>query len=158
MPISSATYNQQVTKLLSPQASTQLLLIKHKHTCSSLSRTNQHICTLHEHGHGLNIIKPTTVLTLGCICDLCCEVSPLLCPTLWHYGLYPPGFSVHGMLQARMLEWVAVPSSRGSSQLRDRTHVPCVSCITSGFFTSWATRESHIFDLMCIEAKLHTWH
>lgn len=75
-------YNQQVTKLLTPQASTQLLLIKHKHTCSSLSRTNQHICTPHEHGHGLNIINPTTVLTLGCICDLCCVLSPLFCPTL----------------------------------------------------------------------------
>ena len=37
----------------------------------------------------------------------------------------PPGSSVHGILQARILEWVAIPSSRGSSQPRDRT---CVSC------------------------------
>ena len=34
-----------------------------------------------------------------------------------------PGFSVHGLLQARILEWVAVPSSRGSSQPRDQTHI-----------------------------------
>ena len=40
----------------------------------------------------------------------------------------PPGFSVHGILQARM-EWVAMPSSKGSSQPRDRTHVFYVSCI-----------------------------
>ena len=40
----------------------------------------------------------------------------------------PPGASVHGVLQARILEWVAMPSSRGSSQLRDRTWVSC-SCI-----------------------------
>ena len=41
------------------------------------------------------------------------------------------------ILQARILEWVAMPSSRGSSQCRDRTHV---SCITGEFFTIWATR------------------
>lgn len=52
-----------------------LLLIKHIHKCSTLSRTNQHVYTLHEHGHGLNIIKPTTILTLACICDLCCMLS-----------------------------------------------------------------------------------
>ena len=34
-----------------------------------------------------------------------------------------PGFSVHGILQAILLEWVAVPFFRGSSQLRDQTHV-----------------------------------
>ena len=40
-----------------------------------------------------------------------------------------PGFSVHGILQARILEWVAMPSSRGSSQPRDQTHISYVSCI-----------------------------
>ena len=38
----------------------------------------------------------------------------------------PPGSSVHGILQARMLERVAMPSSRGSSQPRVRTHVSCI--------------------------------
>ena len=47
--------------------------------------------------------------------------------------------SIHGILQARMLEWVAFPFSRGSSQPRDWTQV---SCIAGGFFTSWATREA----------------
>ena len=41
----------------------------------------------------------------------------------------PPGSSVHGILQARILEWVAMPSSRGSSQLRDQTPISYVSCI-----------------------------
>ena len=41
----------------------------------------------------------------------------------------PPGSSVHGILQARILEWVAMPSSRGSSQPRDGTCVSYVSCI-----------------------------
>ena len=40
-----------------------------------------------------------------------------------------PGSSVHGILQARILEWVAMPSSRGSSQPRDWTHVSYISCI-----------------------------
>ena len=39
----------------------------------------------------------------------------------------PPGFSVHGILQTRILEWNAMPSSRGSSQPRDRTYVSYVS-------------------------------
>ena len=45
-----------------------------------------------------------------------------LCLTLCN-SMGPPGSSVHGILQARMLEWVAVPSSRGSSQSRERTHI-----------------------------------
>ena len=49
-----------------------------------------------------------------------------------------PGCPVHGILQARILEWVAISSSRGSSQPKDRTQVSCITC---GFFTIWATRE-----------------
>ena len=48
-------------------------------------------------------------------------------------------YTVHGILQARILEWVAFPISRGSSQPRDQTQV---SCIKGGFFTSWAKREA----------------
>ena len=44
----------------------------------------------------------------------------------------PPGSSVHGILQTRILEWAAMPSSsRGSSQPRDQTHVSCISCTGS---------------------------
>ena len=50
----------------------------------------------------------------------------------------PPGSSVHGILQARILEWVAISFSRRSSQPRDRTWV---SCITGRCFTNCATRE-----------------
>ena len=46
----------------------------------------------------------------------------------------PPGSSVHGILQARILEWVAISSSKGSSQPRDQTHVSCGFCIARGFF------------------------
>ena len=48
----------------------------------------------------------------------------------------PPGSSVHRILQARILEWVAMPSSRGSSQLNDWTVVSWVSCTAGGFFTA----------------------
>ena len=60
--------------------------------------------------------------------------------SLWPMDCGPPGSSVHGILQARILEWVAMPSSRGSSQPRDRTQV---SRIEGKFFTVWATREAH---------------
>ena len=49
-------------------------------------------------------------------------------------------YTVYGILQARILEWVAFPFSRGSSQARDQTQV---SCIAGRFFTSWASREAH---------------
>ena len=52
-------------------------------------------------------------------------------PTLWD----PIDYTVHGILQAKILEWVAFPFSRGSSQPRDWTQV---SRIAGGFFTSWA--------------------
>ena len=51
----------------------------------------------------------------------------------------PMDYTVHGTLQARILEWIALPFSRGSSQPRDRTQV---SPIAGRFFTSWATREA----------------
>ena len=48
------------------------------------------------------------------------------------------GSSVHGILQARILEWVAISFSRGSSRPRNRTRI---SCNAARFFTNWATRE-----------------
>ena len=56
------------------------------------------------------------------------------CPTLCD----PIFYTVHGILQARILEWVAFPFSRGSSQPRDQTQV---SHIAARFFTSWAAWE-----------------
>ena len=51
-----------------------------------------------------------------------------LCPTLWDpMDCSPPGSSVHGILQARILEWVAISSSRGSSRPRDWTLISCIA-------------------------------
>ena len=56
-----------------------------------------------------------------------------------HMDCNRPGSSVHGTLQAKILEWVAMPSSRGSSQLRDGTQL---SHIAGRFFIIWATKEA----------------
>ena len=68
-----------------------------------------------------------------------CEVTQS-CPTLFDpVGCSLPGFSVHRILQARILEWVTISFSRGSSWPRDRTQV---SCIGGRRFNLWATREA----------------
>ena len=51
-----------------------------------------------------------------------------------------PSSSVHGIFQARILEWVAISFSRGASQPRDRTQISCMVCRC---FTIWATREAN---------------
>ena len=84
-----------------------------------------------------------TYIHIYCICMLhaCVHAKLLrLCPTLCDpMDHSPAGFSVHGILQARILKWVAVsgtPFSRGSSQPRDQSHVSCGSCIAGRFFTA----------------------
>ena len=65
-------------------------------------------------------------------CEVTSVVSYLLNPTQSR----PPGFSLHGILKVRILEWVAMPSSRASFRPRDWTHIYCISCIVGGFFTT----------------------
>ena len=69
------------------------------------------------------------------------EVKSLSCVQLFATPMdcSPPGSSVHGIFQARILEWVAISFSRGSSQPRDQTRV---SRIVGRRFTIWATREA----------------
>ena len=65
-----------------------------------------------------------------------------MCPILRDPMDYsPPGSSVHGILQARILEWVAMPSSRGSFPPRDGTQIYHIAGI---FFTVWATRKAFL--------------
>ena len=71
----------------------------------------------------------------------------------------PPGSSVHGILQARILEWVAIPSSRGYSQPRDQTPV---SCIAGRFFITeipgkrleWSKQE---YMMQGFKVKMDLW-
>ena len=61
--------------------------------------------------------------------------------SFWTMDYSLPGSAVHGIIQARILEWVAISSSRGSSRPRDWTHVSCISCISGRFFIHWAIWE-----------------
>ena len=72
-----------------------------------------------------------TCSCFSCTSNVCMSAKSLqLCLTLCNpMDCSPPGSSVHGILQARIREWVAMPCSRGSSQPRDQTCVSYVSCI-----------------------------
>ena len=103
--------------------------------------------------NGLPWKQAVIILSFLIFLHLCVGVLVVQsCPTFCSSTDYsPPGFSVHGILQpgilglpnprihdilqARLLEWIAVPFSRGSSQPRDQT---LVSCIAGRFFTIWA--------------------
>ena len=71
--------------------------------------------------------KPLGTWIIGlCVCAKSLQLCPTLCNPM---DCSSPGSSVHGILQARVLEWVAMPSSRGYSRPRDQTQVSCISCI-----------------------------
>ena len=71
----------------------------------------------------------------GCVCVLSHFSRVWLCATLWTVAWQVP-LAVHGILQARTLEWVATSFSRGSSQRRDRTRVSKSPALAGGFFTT----------------------
>ena len=87
---------------------------------------------------GENLVKKMKYLLLFCCC--CVVLISQSCPNLCDpMGCSLSGSSVHGILEAGILEWVAIPFSRGSSQARNRTQV---SCIIDRYFTIWALREA----------------
>ena len=72
-------------------------------------------------------------------CCYCCLVAKLW-PTLCNpKNCSPSGSSIHGISQARILEWVAISFSKGSSQPRGRTRV---SCIAGRFLTGWSSTDA----------------
>ena len=75
---------------------------------------------------GTNVVCPWHTV---CVCVCVTHSCPTLCDPM---DCSPPGFSVHGILQARIVEWFAIPFFRGTSQPRDRT---LVSCLAGRFFT-----------------------
>ena len=81
--------------------------------------------------HSINIFWIKSYWNLIFPCES--ESHSVLSNSLWPHG--------HGILQARILEWVPVPFSKGFSQPRAQTQVPNIAV---GFFTSWATREVSI--------------
>ena len=88
-----------------------------------------------------------------CAALICSVMSDSIQPR----GLEPARLSVHGILQARILEWLAMPSSRGSSQPRNQIRIPYVSFIGRRFFlffvfffTTSVTWEAHLELYSCI--------
>ena len=81
----------------------------------------------------------------ACLRAQCCLTlcHPVVCSLL--------SFSVHGVFQARILEWVAISSSRGSFLPKDWTHLSCVSCIVGRFFIAWAIREAQQYHTSIIK-------
>ena len=70
---------------------------------------------------------------LNLLCAPCAQVSLSFCSPL---DCSLPGSSAHGILQARILKWVAISYPRGSSWPRDWTYVSCISCFAGSFFIS----------------------
>ena len=90
-------------------------------------------------------------------CPVLCLVAQL-CPTLCDpIDCSPPGSSVHGISQARILEWVVIPSSKGSSQPRDRTHYYHTG---RQILYHWATRETLRVTVLHLKGipSLHAMH
>ena len=69
------------------------------------------------------LFKNSNIVTMLCCAQLC----PTICDPV---DCNPPDSSVHGISQARILGYVAISFSRGSSQPRDRTLIPCIFCIS----------------------------
>ena len=85
------------------------------------------------------------------ICIPPCSASQL-CPTLCSLiDCSPPGFSVHGVFQARVLEWVVISSSRKSSQPRDQIHSPALA---GGFFTTEPRGPQYMYICGCVSVCL----
>ena len=84
-----------------------------------------------------------------CVC-VCARLGIQSCLILCDpVDCHPPGSSVHRILQARILEWVAILFSRESSQPKDQTQV---SCIADRFFTIWANREARVSRTVVLKA------
>ena len=112
---------------------------------SSLQGMREEISAVlsHEvHGNLLLQSWQTNVVGLAGCCFCCCSVAKsclFLCNPM---DCSPPGSSVHGIFQARILEWVVIFSSKGSSWPMDRT---CVSCGGRWIIYHWATRQAWDF-------------
>ena len=80
-----------------------------------------------------SLIFMLDLLLCACVLTWLFQSWMTLCDLM---GCILPGSSVHGILQARILKWVAMPSYRAYSQSRDQIHILFISCITGRFFTT----------------------
>ena len=134
--------------------------LSHKHTCIHSSPNSSPIQAATKHWAEFHVLNSRSLLLVhfkhsnvftwlyhNIVNQLCIHAQLLQsCSTLCNLMDYsPPDSSVHGILQVRILEWVSMPSSWGSSQPRNQTSISSISYIVSGFFTHWATGKSLIF-------------
>ena len=88
--------------------------------------------------------RSSASLIISCVCIyVCVQLSPTLCGPM---DCSLPGSSFHRISQVRVLEWVAISSSMGSSQPRDQTHVSYMSCIGRWILYISATWEAQLLD------------
>ena len=113
----------------------------------------EHTVLFRDYGKSLNLnivpfilfYAPLYSTVLGtlflCVCGMCVGAKSLqLCPTLCSpMDCSPPGTSVHGILQARILVWVAMPSSRRSSRPKVKSTSLMSPALAGGFYTTSAT-------------------
>ena len=117
--------------------SASLLLSKATHILVQFLWNHKSLFPSHTRYFPLSISSKNVLVAQSCL-TLC---DPMDCSL--------PGSSVH-RIEARILEWVAIPFSRGSSWPRDRSQV---SCIAGRFFTIWTIREAHISLHICTNSE-----
>ena len=101
---------------------------------SKITKLKTTLATLAQNIHNSYYLFSTSYVLDKCV--LVAQSSPTLCNPM---DCSPSGSSIHGILQASILEWVAIPFSRQSPWLRAQT---LVSCIVVRFFNIWTTREA----------------
>ena len=92
---------------------------------------------------------------LLCVCVCVCVCSHSIMSESSATPFSPPGFSVHGTFLARILEWVATFSSKGSSWPRDRIRISVGSCIDRWFFNTEPPEKIHICMYVCLYICIH---
>ena len=103
------------------------------------------------------ILTKSLWCTLYCFLWLCMSAQ-VLSDSLQPMHCSPLGSSVHEIIPARILEWVAVSYSRGSSWPRDQTCVYCISCIGRQILYHWAIREAYCLLFIHREIKVQRLH
>ena len=92
---------------------------------------------------GTHLAIPFYICVCVCVCVTGSHLSVCLCPTLFDpIDCSPSVSSVHGISHARLLEWVAISSSKGSSQPRDQTHISSIGRWILYHCTSWEAHPS----------------
>ena len=117
-PGSLALWADSRVPLSIPIWKVHFLSLRYQHICYLLQLTQTTL------NYYLNYYLIISIIVL--VMCVCAQLCPTLCDPM---DCSPPGSSVHGIVQARILEWVAISYSRGSSQPRNQTRVSCGFCI-----------------------------